>query len=273
MSNSAIQSTVVVRGTKTAYTFDVTIKAGNRDLEDLVAEGTAQYAVHVECATTRYRGIFSSGEGQFKFDIPGSMIDGRVELCSFILAKSVLPKYRNKGFHSDYESLTFFVNKGDALAVAPDQVFSAEKDIDPLKRIPSIFSIVPNEADGPPPVDINTSGTKIIVSLAPDNYKAYAFLRQSQPMHSVLNSMIIIPALISVLEDVKRAAANPDELAALESRRWYRALSRRLKEFGVSPEEEGSFVESSIALAHRLVGSPISEGLQTLKGVLEDTDE
>lgn len=269
---SAIQSTIVVRGTKTAYTFDATIKTSNRDLERLILEGAAQYAVHVECATTRYRRLFPSAKERFSFEIQSALIDGRVELCTFVLARTSLSKYRNKSFHSDYGSLTFVVNKGDTLAVAADQVFSADKDIDPLKRVPSIFSIVPNEDDKPPPMDIDTSGPKIVISLAPDNHKAYAFLRQSQPLHCVLNSMIIIPALVAVLEEIRRAAGSVDELATLESRRWYRTLARRLREFGVNPAEPDTFVESSVALAHRLVGEPLSESLQALKG-LEETDE
>lgn len=269
---STIQSTIVVRGTKSAYTFDVTVKTSNRDLQKLISERAAQYAVHVECATTRYRSIFSSDEERFSFEIPSTLIDGRVELCTFTLAKSSLPKYRNHGFHRDYGTLTFFVNRGDTLAVAADQIFSADKDIDPLKRIPSIFSIVPNEAEDPPQIDINMSGQKIVIALARNNYKAYAFLRQSQPMHPVLNSMIIIPSLVAVLEEMRRVNGNPDELATLESRRWYRALARRLKDFGVNPTEPNAFIESSVALAHKIVGNPLSDGLQTLKGIEETED-
>jgi hypothetical protein len=121
-------------------------------------------------------------------------------------------------------------------------------------------------------MDIDTSGAKIVVALAPDNHQAYAFLKQSQPMHAVLNSAIIIPALVAVLEDIKRSSGDPDELAAFESRRWYRTLSRRLKDFGVNPAERNTFIESSVALAQRLVGAPVTESLQTLKG-LEDTEE
>jgi hypothetical protein len=271
---SAIQSTIVVRGNKTSYLFDVTIKTGNRDLEKLISARSAKYAVHVECATTRYRGLFPSIDERFSFEIPAHLIDGRVELCSFILANDRLPKYRNAGFHKDYGAMTFVVQKADTLAVAGDQVFSADKDIDPLKRIPSIFSIVPNEDDDPPPIDINTSGAKIVISLSPQNYKTYAFLRLSQPMHAVLNSMIIIPALVAVLDDVRRAAGNPDELTTFESRRWYRTMVRRLRDLGVNPADADAFeLQSSVSLAHRLVGNPVSESLTTLKGLEEMDDE
>src|SRR5207249_938487 len=113
--------------------------------------------------------------------------------------------------------------------VAPDQSFVAEKKTDPLRKIPSIFVIVPNEADDAPAMDIDTDGHKVRVSLSKPNYEAYTLLRQAQPLHSSLNSMIVIPALVAVLESIRHAATS-DGLAAFESRRWYITLSRRLKE-------------------------------------------
>jgi hypothetical protein len=212
------------------------------------------------------------GPKRFRFEIPATAIDGRVEVSSFILALDDLPRYSNTGFHADYGGLSFTVRKGDTLAVAPDQTFIAEKKTDPLRKIPSIFVVVPNEADDSPAMDIDTSGHKVVVKLSRANYEAYAFLKQAQPLHSNLNSMIVIPALIAVLEDVKRAGTTSDGLAELESRRWYSTLSRRLKDLGVAPTEPDSFTDSSPALAHRLIGEPLTDGLKTLRSY-EENDE
>lgn len=269
---SQFQSTVVVNGTKTAYVFDVTMKTSNRDLVGLIAAAKAQYAVHVECAQTRYRALFPSREERFSFEIPSSLIDGRAEVCSFVLALDDLPAYVNAGFHADYHSLSFRVRKGDTLAVAPDHSFIAEKKIDPLRRIPSIFVVVPNEDDDAPAMDIDTSGHKVVVSLSRPNYDAYTFLRQAQPLHSSLNSMIIVPALIAVLEEIRRAASMPDGLATLETRRWYTTVARRLKELDVDPSTPDGFSDSSPALALRMIGEPLTDGLRSLRSY-EETDD
>jgi hypothetical protein len=269
---SQFQSTVAVKGTKTAYVFDITLKTSNGDLVKAIADGRAEYAVHVECAVTRYRALFTSSAEQLRFEIPSSSIDGRVEVCSFILAADDLPKYVNKGFNPDYQSLAFSVRKGDTLATAPEHNFIAEKKIDPLRRIPSIFVVVPNEADDAPAMDIDTDGHKVRVSLSRPNFEAYTYLRQAQPLHSSLNSMIIVPALVAVLEGVRRAAATAEGLATLESRRWYTTVARRLKELGVNPSNPDSFAESSPALAHKMIGEPLTDGLKSLRGY-EETHE
>ncbi len=268
---SQFQSTVAVRGSKTAYTFDVTMKTSNHELAKMVDAGKAQYAVHVECALTRYRSLFAGHTERFSFEIPSSSIDGRVEVCSFVLALDDLPAYANAGFHPDYQSLSFSIRKGDTLMVAPDQTFIAEKT-DPLRRIPSIFVIVPNEAEDAPAMDIDTDGHKVRVSLSRSNYEAYTFLRQAQPLHSSLNSMIIVPALVAVLESIQRAASTTDGLAALESRRWYSTVARRLRELGVEPSNPDDFSESSPALAHKMIGEPLTDGLRSLRGY-EETGE
>jgi hypothetical protein len=156
--------------------------------------------------------------------------------------------------------------------VAADHTFTAEKKTDPLRKIPSIFVIVPNEADDAPAMDINTLGPKIRVSLSRPNYEAYSFLRQAQPLRGSLNSMVIVPALVAVLEEIKRAANSGDGLVDFESRRWYSTLARRLKEMGIDPADPDSFTESSPALAHRLIGEPLSDGFKNLRSYEENND-
>jgi hypothetical protein len=269
---SQFQSTVVVKGTKTAYVFDITMKTSNSDLVGLIAAGKAEYAVHVECAFTRYRRLFPGSLQRFRFEVPSSLIDGRVEVCSFILALDDLPAYVNAGFHADYQSLSFGVRKGDTLAVAPDQSFFAEKKIDPLRRIPSIFVVVPNEADDAPAMDIDTSGDKVRVSLSRPNYDAYTFLRQAQPLHSSLNSMIIVPALVAVLEEIRHATTMADGLTTLESKRWYTTVARRLKELGIDASNQEGFSESSPTLALKMIGEPLTDGLKSLRSYEETND-
>ncbi len=269
---SQFQSTVAVKGTKTAYVFDITMKTSNHDLAEMIETGKAQYAVHIECALTRYRALFTGRTERFRFEIPSSSIDGRVEVCSFVLALNDLHKYSNSGFHADYQTLSFSVRKGDTLAVAPDQTFIAEKKTDPLRRIPSIFVVVPNEAEDAPAMDIDTNGHKVRVSLSRPNFEAYTFLRQAQPLHSTLNSMIIVPALVAVLDGIRQTAATPEGLATLESRRWYATVARRLKELGVDPANPDGFPESAPALAHKVIGEPLTDGLKSLRSYEETVD-
>jgi len=81
-----------------------------------------------------------------------------------------------------------------------------------------------------------------------------------------------VPALIAGLEEIKDAAAD-DELTALESRRWYATLARRLKELGIDPRDPKSFTVSTPAVSHMVIGEPLTEGLKNLRSYEEEEGE
>src|SRR5262245_1990819 len=91
--NSVFQPVVTVTGNKNAYSFDAIFKTNNADLLELIKGKKARYAVHVECTQTRYRNILTSETEKFSFEIPAGMLDGRVEVTSFILASTAIDKY------------------------------------------------------------------------------------------------------------------------------------------------------------------------------------
>lgn len=271
--DSQFQMAVGISGTKTSYLIQVAAKTSNAGLATLVKNGKAQYALHLECPLTRYRALFSSTKEEFSFEIPASEIDGPVEVCSFILASKDIPSYTNKGFHPDYKSLAFPVSAGDTLAVYDDQMFLADKTIDPLRQIPSIFVIVPAEAKDAPPIEVDLTSHKVSVRLSKDNYEIYRTLRNDQTLHSTLTALVIIPALIFVIDCVKQAAGSPEGLVQFESRRWFTVLARRLKELGIDPAKEDSFEsQASPSLAQALIGKPLTDSLQTLRSYLEITE-
>lgn len=262
---STFQSTIRVKPTKTNYAFEAIFKTSNADLASAVKARKAVHAVHVECATTRYRHLFRAFDETFTFEVPASLLDGRVELCSFILSDEERANYRIRGANADYGPMAFAVQKADTLAVGPDHTFIAEKRVDPLRRIPSIFVITQSDAEDAPPIDINLIGEKITLTLSRQNFEAYRFLSKAQPLHPVLCSMVIIPALVSIVEHMRGAASNSDELTTYESRRWFGVLSKRMKSQGVDVRDAATFRDSSLVIAQRLVGNPVAEGLKALQ--------
>ncbi len=269
--DSVFQPVVTVAGVKNAYSFSAIFKTNNSDLLQLVGKKAAKYAVHVECVQTRYRNIFTSEEERFAFEIPSGMLDGRVEVCSFILAAKPLDKYRNANFHHDYAKLTFRIGKGDTLAVGHDREFTAEKKDDPLRKIPSIFSIVPSEDPNAPGMDIDTSGAKVVVKLSKTNFDAYAALKADQSLHPLLSASIFVPALVSVIDEVRRAAAE-SATDSYADRRWFTVVSRKLKEHGIDASNPDDFADSSLRIAHDLVGQPLNECLQNQQKTLEENE-
>lgn len=269
---SVFQPVVSVKGTKNAYSFEAVFKTNNDDLLTLVESKRAMYAVHVECLQTRYRNLFTSHMDRLSFEIPAGLLDGRVEICSFILAARTIGKYRNSGFHPDYANLAFGVDRGDTLAVGQDREFSAEKKSDPLRKIPSIFSVVPDEAIDAAGIDCDTTGAKVVIKLSKKNFDSYVTLKRSQALHPILAATVVMPALVGVLEEIRRVAG-ADELDTYADRRWFVVVARRLREIGIDPFDPESFVDSSLKIAHELIGQPASTSLEDLGNMELDDPE
>ncbi len=270
--DSTFQGVVSGKGAKNAYVFDAVFKTNNADLLTLVEQKKAMYAVHVECNSTRYRNLFKSAAEKFSFEIGAGLIDGRVEVCSFVLAAKPIDKYTNASFHPDYGKSIFRLSRGDTLAVAHDQIIEATKKNDPLRKIGSIFSIVPNDDEKATGMDIETDGPKVIVRLSKPNFESYISLRHSADYRSVLIGSIVVPALVEVLERIRRAA-DEGELEDYSDFRWFVVIDRKLRERNIRLQEDPeSFVDSSLKVAHELLGQPLSlslNGLRAMTGVDE----
>jgi hypothetical protein len=90
--DSLFQPVVEVKGSANAYEFKATFKTNNEDLETLVAQKKAQFAVHVECKQTRYRKLFVGMTEVWNFQILSNQLDGRVEVCCFSHANLIAPQ-------------------------------------------------------------------------------------------------------------------------------------------------------------------------------------
>lgn len=259
----AYQTTLRITTTKTTYRFEAVCRTSSKDLSILVKNQKAYYAFHIECPRTRFREIFTSFLTEFSFEIPADKLDGKVQICSFILAAEDLPDYRNRNFHSDYGNTSFKVKKGDVLAVDRDRSFDADKEIDPLKKLPSIFTVTPNEGKDAPPFEIDTNDNKVVIKLSKENFERYKILSMNQSLHTTLASLLIVPALVSLLEMIKGDVKQIDEL---EEYRWFRVLANKLHSIGIEVNNSNSFTDSSVMTAQKLIGNPLSNSLKTLEG-------
>jgi hypothetical protein len=250
------------------YKLVALIKVSNRVMQKLVQNGQGVFALHIECPATRYRTMLKSKENEFSFDVPVDRLDGRFQICAFILAEQDFDYY-NPNFHPDYEGATFSVRKGDILAADETKTYYAEKILDTLKQIPSIFTIARNDNQDAPPIDIDAQGNKIVILLAPRQYERYLHLRLDQVLRPVLNAIIVFPALTHIL-DLINPENQADGPSDREDLRWYRVLRIKLAEQGIHLEAEEALPESAVNLASKLIGDPIADGMEILSGILEE---
>lgn len=270
--NCLFQSTPKIDTGKNIYKLSVMARTSSSDLQDLIQKKQAAYALHVECSTTRYRKLITSFNESYSEDIRADFLEGRVELCSFIIATDDIPDYQNKNFHEDYGTSRFTVKKGDVLAVAQDRFFDAIKENDPLSNISSIFKVRKNtDTEENIPFVVELMGESIVILLSDANFHIYSELKRDDDKHAILASMIILPALVYVLETIKTSLNTDDN--SLYEKRWYRVINKKLKEKGFDLENAQSLEnESSLVISQMLVGDPISVALKTMLDIEENSD-
>ena len=90
--------------------------------------------------------------------------------------------------------------------------------------------------------------------------------------HPLLIDSIIVPALVEVLERIRRAA-HEGQLESYSDYRWFMVIDRKLREKNIRLlEDPESFADSSLKVAHELLGQPLTLSLSGLKAMTEDDE-
>jgi hypothetical protein len=260
--DSSFQTTLNVAPTKSCYIFDFKAEIINKEIEGLIKSKQARYSVHVECATTYYRKMFNSNDESFSFSIPTGDLFGNVEICSFVTSAEDIDDFSNCSFHPDYNNASFKLKTGDVIAVDRDRNFFADKDMDPLKKIPSIFTVVLDHSRDAVPYEMDPTGSKIKIKLNEENFNSYKALAINQNMHKTLASLFIWPALVSIIESLRHGNSGDGDM---DEKRWYRVIGDKLKSLNIDASDPNSFIDTSVVIAHKLIGNPLSDSLKILE--------
>ena len=114
----------------------------NSSLLGCINSGSAKYVYHIECAQTGFRKVVMSDKAEDEFVIEHRTVNGKIQICSFIVAVEDIKNYSSSDFHDDYHDLSFDIEAGCVLAVGNMTTVDVSKDIDDLANTPSIFNII-----------------------------------------------------------------------------------------------------------------------------------
>lgn len=265
MPNCDFQWDLNIVETKRSYRLQATFGLKAPGLEALIQSGKASFGLHIECPRSRYRDLKASYSPKIEVIIDASDLEGEVELCAFVLATQDMQCYQSRDFHPDYEGTIFEVAKGDILAVAVEKTFSANKDVDSLRNLPSVFTIQPNSSPDAPPISYTLGQDKIVILMQKSIFDHFRTLQVGQEMPGVLSSLVVTPVLVSILEHLKLHA---DDARQYKDYRWYRALSARFTNLGITSLDAYEPIE----LAQSAVGGPLAKALSELvEQAMEDS--
>lgn len=256
------------------------VKLTDENLLTLLEKGNVVFVVKLGSAATRYRDTFEFNEFEKTIIIPASNIEKKIELSTFIVAKAQINDFSSVTFHEDYEGVSFSVYPGDILAEGSDYILKLDKKIDPLTKVPSIFTIISTSDPKAAPMDVRTNENQIIVVLNDENFEQYKYLKkihnQFGHLSALTSAIFITPALVMILENIRHDIAKlsgdseliKEHIEDLEiQHRWFKVINMRLKDLKIDLLEADNIMESSLVLVQKLLGDSTSNGLKFFKEV------
>lgn len=274
-SNSSFESAISV--VKAGY--DIKIQFLSELINDhmnlLIKEDKIKFVYHLECAQTGYRRALQTSDSEVVLVISSKQVCGRLQICPFIVAVEPLNDYVNQDFHDDYKGFKFQIEAGCIMAVGKQVNVDIEKDINDLSNTPSVFSIIKNEDESESNMLIDMNHRKLVIKLPGKDFFNFKSIKDQSIIQPVLNSLIIIPTLTYVLQEISKR--DIDDRYEYSTYSWYIAIKKALlNKFNCDIESENFSDENMVVLAQRLINSPLSEAIQLLStgygGINEEDD-
>ncbi|MCL2111269.1 MAG: hypothetical protein FWH32_03260 [Clostridiales bacterium] len=256
--------------------FDFFAKLVNEELNELLEKGKACFVYHLECAQTGYRTVVATGNAETTHFVSDKSVRGRLQICPFIIATEDLPAYVNRGFHSDYRGFKFSIEAGCVMAVGSQVNIDIDNEINDLSNTPSVFSIIKNDDKAAQGMVVDMEYRKIVIKLPEEEFYNFKSIRDEIVIKPVLNSLVVIPALTYVLEEV--AKRDTGERYEYSSYSWYRAIKKALAtKFNCDIESEQLSEKNILELSQKLIDTPITDALRVLSdgygNISEEDDE
>lgn len=250
---------------------DIVIKMNvlmdNAELQNLIDSNKAEYLFHIECSQTSYRSVLKTCDTENIKRIAESKLNGKVSICSFIVAKENIPNYTNSEFNEDYGNMVFNISKGSILGIGGQTNIDITKEMDEMSKIPSIFSILRRDINDNEGMQIDINGDKIKIWLSNEDFYNYKNICNMPLYLPVLHSMIILPTLLYAFEILKQNGT--DEY---ESYRWYKSIDKTLKKSELSLDNECLENIPTYQLSQKLLDLPIKRALSSIL-IIEEEDE
>lgn len=265
---------VIVTPIKDGYNvrLDFSAEVNDSGISELLSSGKAKIVYHLECAQTGYRVAVSTEKNELSYGIVNKMISGRLQVCPFIVAETEIPEYTNTNFHEDYRGFKFAIEEGCVMAVGKQVNINFDKDTSDLSNTPSVFSIIKNDDKQALGMAVDFNYKKIVIKLPEQEFFNFKSLKGQSLIQSVLNSLVVIPALTYVLEEVSKR--EPTERYEYSSYSWYRAIKKSLaSKFNCDIGSEQFSERNMLDTAQKLINVPLSDALQTLSSGYINTNE
>ena len=135
------------------------------------------------------------------------------------------------------------------------------KNFEELSNAGSIFMVYKRLTTEPKPMDVNIDSSQIKIGLGTHEYELYLRFCKKVQFQPILNSMIVLPALVYVFEELKQE----NGIECNEGKAWFVSLNKAYEKRGINfIDEIQSEEKTSVQLAQEAMEIPLSEALVML---------
>lgn len=236
-----------------------TTKISNKFILNEINNEDIKLTILVECSKTAYRKLFILNDLNGVVEISSHLLSAKVEICCLLLANKNFIINEESGINSDYLNTSFSVNRGFIVGYDNAYAFIVDKDKEDNYKSSSIISVVKKlDLDDYMDVDLDNDN-KIKIQLGDEMYQYFVQL-QGQDKLPVIHSMIVLPALIYVIDQIKDYAMRE----TYEDYYWYRCIAKQLEILNISIDGQIFENKSSVSIAQELLKAPIKNALYNL---------
>lgn len=134
----------------------------------------------------------------------------------------------------------------------------------------SIFSIRRDHDPSHTELQVSTAGPKIVILIPKKTCNQYRNLSNQAMFVPVLHSMVILPALMQVLTELKDAAQQ-NSLYVYEDYRWYRGLRKTAEKLQIAFDQDALSKVNAFKVAQQFLDTPVVKVLSNIcSGESED---
>lgn len=177
---------------------EVQHELSNPTIEKLIRDGSAVFAVEINCGATLYRNMETENKPIQTIKILEEKLRDRCDLQFFVIAKEEISSYRPSGINPEYGDASFEISKGDVIAYGGDASFLVgRKWVSP--GIQSIFC-VKQDLPSDKPMCVSFGTDSIIIHLNSEDAENLRRTAKIFPRSYVAS--LFLPALVEGLNAI-----------------------------------------------------------------------
>jgi len=221
--NSIIKARYLYQGIKNGHNIKIECQINNEQIKKLIKDKKICYAVQIESPNAMYRNMFEFyDEDEISITLKNDEVIDYIDIGLALLVKEDIDDYQNEDFVDAYKDIKMKVSKNEVLAVCQSvrKIIILNDEI--LKEVHSIFNLQKDSKINSITYDPNYDRILIRVPEEIGNY--YLTSKGNKEKIVVLNSILFMPILTSVINDMKDAEEE------FSNRLWFKTLTKRINE-------------------------------------------